>query len=368
MTNISDAIFRFYMAYRYAFRAHKPLLLARQGKAAMDVYIRDKARLRYVDFSIDYSCNMNCAHCFNKTMAPGADSRRVLSLGDYRSIARECRELGAIAFSFQGGEPMLNMERLESVIHAVGPEQSLISITTNGSLCTEENVKRLARVGVDIFTISLDSGIEEEHDQFRGKTGAYKSAMGAVERVLRHGMNVTIGTTVSHQNVRSEGLLKIMEFASQKRCLLSLALAVPAGNWVANDDIILNEEDRKLVDDYCKSSPFVRTDLGGNYKHFGCGAMKEIMYITPYGEVLACPFLHISFGQVPNEPISAIRERALQLPHLSRYWPTCLAATDDEFRKNVLVQLRGRTNGIATAEEISWPQCCNPPTVNRTWI
>jgi MoaA/NifB/PqqE/SkfB family radical SAM enzyme len=208
---------------------------------------------------------------------------------------------------------------------------------------------------VNIFTISIDSGDAEEHDAFRGVRGAFGRTMRTVDLALEEGLQVTIGTTVHHGNVRSAGLKRLVEFAIERRCQVVFGLAVPAGNWQGNDEILLDEQDLGLIEEYCDWSPFVRVDLEGNYRHTGCGAMKEIMYVTPFGDVLSCPFLHISFGRATEESMKHIRARALENPYLKRYWPRCLAAADPAFRERVMAQLRGQRDLPLHHTKVDWP-------------
>lgn len=345
---------RYWLACRYAVHARKPRLMARMAANSVRVFALREPLLRYVDFSIDFACNLNCKHCFNETLRSPEPNRNRLSPGDYGRIAAECRLLGAVAFSFQGGEATLNLDRLEDILQAVDPWSALISLTTNGTLLTDGNLSRLWRAGVDILTVSLDSGIADEHDAFRGRKGTFDLALAGIDRALAMGFRVTIGTTVSHGSVRSEGLRATMNLARQRRCLMVLALAVPAGRWADNDEILLTQEDLKLVDSYVASDPLIRTDLEGNYLRRGCGAAKEILYVTPYGDVFACPFLHISFGRVTEESVGEIRQRALRTPYLAGYWPRCLVAADPRFLQDVMVQVRAADHAPLRYEQVHW--------------
>jgi len=346
---------RYWMALRYAAQFKKPRLMWRLFKNALAVYVLRRPLLRYVDSALDFACNLSCEHCFAKGLERPGERR--LTVDDYRTISRECRELGAVAFSFQGGEPFLFFDRLVEVVEAFDPASALISVTTNGTLCTPETIARLAVVGVDTLTISVDSGDADEHDAFRGERGAFARTMASIDLALAAGLNVTIGTTLSHANVRSDGVRAIMDFASRRRCLLVFALAVPAGRWQTNDGILLDQDDLVLINEYCSSNMYVKTDLEGNYLHRGCGAAKEILYLTPYGHVLSCPFLHVSFGRVPDEPIRIIRERALTVPWLSSYWPCCLAAASPPFRDTVLRQIRDHEGPLPVDwRDIDWGQ------------
>jgi hypothetical protein len=113
--------------------------------------------------------------------------------------------------------------------------------------------------------------------------------------------------------------------------LLYLILPVPAGRWIENREMLLTADDLEYIDGLTRSTPYVRTDFQANFGPHGCGAVKEILYLTPYGDVLACPFIHISLGNIFEESIAAIRARALQNPYFADYHPKCLASTDAEF-------------------------------------
>ena len=312
----------------YAFRPRKPRLLARLVWTVFRSFILRRPPLRYVDFAIDFACNLRCEHCFATALhQPGA---RVMTSADYARIARECMAMGTVNFSFQGGEPLL-CEKLPDILRACQPDRNLISVTTNGTLLSNECVADLARWGVDILTVSVDSGIPEEHDHFRGRPGAFDQTMAGIERALARGLRVTLGTVVTHQTLRKPGIKRLLALARSKRLLLYLIFPVPAGRWTDNNEMFLTTDDLVFIERLTRESPFIRTDFQANLGGHGCGAAKEILYMTPYGDVLACPFLHISLGNVLNESVSTIRARALRNPWFSSYHSACLASTDKEF-------------------------------------
>jgi MoaA/NifB/PqqE/SkfB family radical SAM enzyme len=322
------ALRRFASNFRYSFRLRKPLLVARLTQAVVRAKLPGKPRLRYVDFATDFACNLRCEHCFAATLhAPG---RRKMDVEDYARVAGESMALGAVNFSFQGGEPLID-KRLPRIIAACQPHKNVISVTTNGTLLTEERTARLKAIGVDIVTVSLDSGDACEHDRFRRRSGVHEAALEGIDRVLRRGMHVTIGTVVTHQNVRGDGIRSLCEYAKNRRLLLYFIMPVPAGKWQNETRMLLTEEDLDYVTSLTRRSPYLRTDLEANLGGYGCGAAKEILYVSPYGDVLACPFLHVSFGNVFEESVAVIRGRALENPYLDHYHDKCLVSTDREF-------------------------------------
>ncbi len=230
-------------------------------------------------------------------------------------------------------------DKLEDIIKAVYPYKNIISVTTNGTLLSKSRARELKKTGVDIFTISLDSFLEEEHDSFRGEKGTYQKTMEGIENALSAGCHVTIGTVLSHQNIRSPHIEDLFSWASKRKIIVCTALAVPAGRWSDNSEILLTQEDMSYLQSLHKKYPYLRTDFDANYWHKGCGAVKEILYLTPQGDVLPCPYIHISLGNIFEEPLSKIRDRALKIPYFKYYSHTCLCATDKEFIEKYILPL-----------------------------
>jgi MoaA/NifB/PqqE/SkfB family radical SAM enzyme len=298
------------------------------AEAVVRAHLPGPPRLRYVDFSVDFRCNLRCAHCFATSLqAPG---RRTMTPADYARVARQAMDLGAVNFSFQGGEPLMFGE-LPAILAACRPDRNLISVSTNGTLLDEARVRDLASWGVDILTVSLDSAVPAEHDRFRGQEGAHARTLAGIRLALRRGLNVTLGAVVTHQTLHGPGISGLVDLASELRVILYLILPVPAGRWSGQDDFLLTDDDVAFVDGLTRRSPWVRTDFQANLGGYGCGAAKEILYLTPYGDVLACPFLHVAFGNVLEEPLAAIRARAMTVPDLAGYAPKCLVSTDRRF-------------------------------------
>jgi len=281
-----------------------------------------------VDFAPTFNCNLKCTHCFAETLKK--KNKHVLAVSDYKRIAEECIKLGTVHFAFQGGEPLL-YGHLEEVIRALKPHKSLISITTNGTLLTEEKIKKLKKIGVDMLTFSLDSTDAKEHDNFRRAKGTFKKAYKMIKIALKNNMGVTINTMVTHENLKSGKINKMIRLTKKLNVKLNLILPVAIGRWSGNYDIMLTENDKKMVNKIVNKNPHVRRDLDSGYTKKGCGAVKEMLYITPYGDVFPCPFIHVSMGNVLKEPLKKIRERGLKIKYFSKYHPCCLASEDRGF-------------------------------------
>ncbi|MBF0471224.1 MAG: radical SAM protein [Gammaproteobacteria bacterium] len=339
---------KYWLNFKYAVSLGKPLLILRLIKTYLSILFLGKRPLRYVDFAIGYSCNLKCDHCFATALEDGTMRRGVaerschdprkmeprggvgrqrLTPAEYGRIVTEAMALGACNFSFQGGEPTLYPDLMD-YIRAAQPRLNVISVTTNGTLLDRDKMVALKRAGVDILTISLDSADPQLHDSFRGVAGTFDKTLNTIRVAKEVGLHVTVGAVVSHQNLYSDDFQDLIQLVTSLDSILFLALASPVGEWAGNQEIMITPEDRAYLDQICATHPLVRTDFEANWIDTGCGAMKEILYLTPYGDVLPCPFLHTSQGNLRQQSLTDIRANSLKNPYFSGYYHNCLAAED----------------------------------------
>jgi MoaA/NifB/PqqE/SkfB family radical SAM enzyme len=340
------------MNLKYAFRPGKPALTARLASAVVQTNLLGGQRLRYVDFAVDFRCNLKCEHCFATALRH--DEKRRMTPDDYGRVAEQAMRLGAVNFSFQGGEPLL-FDKLPEIIKACRPHKNLISVTTNGTLLCEERINWLKAAGVDILTISLDSSDPAKHDKFRGLPGSFEKTVAGIKFALKAGLRVSVGTVVTHQSLAAGEIEGLIKFCGDLKILLYLILPVPAGKWIEKNDMMLSQDDLKKVYAWPEQYYFVRTDFQANFSHHGCGAAKEILYLTPYGDVLVCPFIHISPGNIFEESVETIRARAMANPWLDHYHDKCLASTDADFIAKHLSRTFGR-NDLPLKWDLAFPK------------
>jgi len=310
----------------YPFRVIKNILRAKRYKYSG----ANKFVLRGIDFGVTYLCNFKCDHCYAEKLKD--KNRAMMTVEDFRRVCEQAMKLGCLCFSLQGGEVFLRKE-WEDIILAFQPKKNHLLLTTNGSLITDEMVKKLKELGLDTLYFSVDSGIAEEHDTFRGHKGSYDKIMQAVESCKKYDVKVVFNTCVTKESLYSEGLKKILDYTHKNRILVETIFARCLGNFDGQHEVMLNAEDVAYYYRLRKNYPFVVRDLDNNYGKWGCPAVKEVMYITAHGDVCPCPYSHISMGNVLNEPLDVIRDRGLKAKWYDHYHEECLTAMDKDFMK-----------------------------------
>lgn len=319
---------RFLISLSYAWNWKKPLAMIRIARSFLRSVFSKQPVLRYVDMSIGYRCNLKCAHCFaHEDREKFNEQKRMSPSFFHRCVVVPSMEMGAVNFSFQGGEPLLYPD-LPEYIKAADPKRNIISVTTNATLLTEDKARELKSWGVDILTVSVD----RYHDRIR---------LHEIVLMARSaGLKVTLGTVLTHDIFEDEAQLKklgeLAGYCQDNGLILLMIFAVAMGRWSGNEKALLTEDDVRAVHYIEKLVPYARTDFQANYYHRGCGAGKEILFIKPSGEVFPCPFLDIPFGNVRHESLKLIRQRMTENKILDHYSTQCLAAEEGGIWKRCL--------------------------------
>lgn len=284
--------------------------------------------LQLLELNYDNRCNFTCEHCFSRFLDPGGDG---LTLDEVANLADQAHEMGVWQWHLQGGEPLL-WDDLPDVLEAIGTERFHVMVTTNGSLMTADKARLLADAGVDKIAVSIDSADAREHDAFRGFDGSWQRARKALFHARDAGMQVNINTVVTHQNVSEPGLMDIVRFAGENGFTVLFVVATPSGAWTGREDLLITEGDAAKLEAIRQEHPHVHRDLWPLFGvEWGCRTVNGLVYVTRTGDVLPCPFVHISLGNVGREPLRDILARGWRVKKFRDYSPVCLAGEDRDF-------------------------------------
>ncbi|MCX4268305.1 MAG: radical SAM protein [Lachnospiraceae bacterium] len=308
---------------------------------------------RIIDLSYDNACNFKCQHCFTK--APeGINTLKHMPMEMITKLADEADTLGFYEFDLQGGELLIRPEQFFDLVKAVGAERFYIYLTTNGYFLDQNMAHRLAQAGIDRVSVSIDGLDAKEHDSFRGKSGAFDRAIHALKYVKEEGMEPFMNITIGHYNAFSKELEEQLAYSYENGFKSILNAAVPAGCWKNNYDIMLTEEDTKHIEQLRKKYPNMIRDIWDPFdrkqeKILGCNA-GNILYITPWGDVLPCPFIHIKLGNIYEMSLEEIVNYTFSLDAFSEYSDKCLAGEDKDFVKKYMSGDISTQNPVSAAE------------------
>lgn len=334
MPNVNDELKPKESENRSKLKEEKPYVYNKVIK--FDEKIRRGESIAIIQFQYNYACNFTCEHCSIKKFQ-GKKEGRMFTIADVKELARQADELGLARFVITGGEPLV-FKDLDALVAAIDPQKFFINCDTNGWLLDDKKARHLKSIGVDRIQLSLDSLNAEEHDAFRNAKGSHARALRAVDAALNAGLGIFIQTVVTKQRVRSEEFLNFVKFFNEKGIGVFVSYAKPVGAWEGNYDSLVDKDDMSYMKELEKKHN-VFTHLTSAYGlEMGCIAVKGMISVTQYGDVLPCPYIHTSIGNVFNEPLSEILQKGLDIKFFGEHVDTCLIAEDREFIQNYVAE------------------------------
>ncbi|HPL02292.1 MAG TPA: radical SAM protein [Bacteroidales bacterium] len=318
--------------------------------------IKNKQSIALVQLQIDYKCNMKCSHCAiekfrqNKNKYP-----HKLDIEKIKDIANQIHEEGLVSVCISGGEPLI-FPNLEEIIDAIQPERFVLSIDTNGLELNEEKIKWLVNKGVNRIHLSLD-GLERNHNRFRKtKKNSWAHNVKMLPLCKKHGLDVVINIVATKDLVQSKEMEKQLEFIEQFGLHASMIYAKPVGTFEEAKDQVLDQNDLDYLESLTKKYN-CSTHLTENHgQYFGCLCFKRHFSITAFGDVLPCPWIPISMGNVFEERLKTILDRGLANKWFSfDIKETCMSGNKDSyFYQNIISQIETFDEYPVHYTKINW--------------
>jgi radical SAM protein with 4Fe4S-binding SPASM domain len=195
-------------------------------------------------WNVTRTCNLRCIHCYTDS-----EARRYageLDTEEGRRLLEELARFRVPAVLFSGGEPMARPDLFELVRHArsLGLRPTL---STNGTLITDEAARRIKEAGFTYVGISLD-GVGEVNDRFRGVAGAFDRAVRGFKACVAVGQRVGLRLTLTRHNAANlDAIFDFIEREQVDRACFYHLVYSGRGGRIAGDDLS-PEETRSAVD------------------------------------------------------------------------------------------------------------------------
>ena len=272
---------------------HKPGIIARGAKGLLLANVFKKDALRGVDVAITYQCQATCEKCSTKNLIePG---RPEMSKDEIIALSGKISSMGALLINLTGGEPLLK-DGLIDIIEELNKLPLIISLSTLGFAMTDALMENLKRAGLNAIQISLSSPIEKEHDGEVGLSGSYRKVFESIKKARELGIEVLINTVITREKLHSDRIEKLVAIARENESLLSFILPAEVGGW-QEKKVCLIREDHELIEKWL-ALDCVTIDTKTCYRSGRCPAGTEKVYVTAYGDVYPCPFIHKKYGNV----------------------------------------------------------------------
>ena len=271
-----------------------------------------------LSWNVTRECNMKCSHCYINATDKKLDGE--LNTQEAKNLMDQIAEVSHPLLILSGGEPLLRPDIYELIKYgaSIGLKMGLGS---NGSLIDEAAAEKLKQAGIATVSISLDSNIPAQHDEFRGVAGAWEKAVEACKALRKNNVLVQVNTTLTQQNYSQiDDVMALAESIGVEN--FHLFFLVPTGRGTKIADISPSQYEEMITKTFAKTAnhtlnvrpscapQFMRIarDMGLDMRQWirGCIAGMYYCRIYPNGDVTPCPYLPIKLGNVREKTFSDI--------------------------------------------------------------
>jgi radical SAM protein with 4Fe4S-binding SPASM domain len=271
-----------------------------------------------MSWNITRECNMKCSHCYINATDRKLDNE--LNTQEAKNLMDQIYQVSRPLLILSGGEPLLRRDIYELIRYGskIGLKMGLGS---NGSLIDETAATKLKDSGIATVSISLDSNVPTQHDEFRGVSGAWAKAVDACKALRENNVLVQVNTTLTQQNYNQiDDIMTLAENIGVEN--FHLFFLVPTGRGTKIADISPKQYEEMIAKTFAKTAnhtlnvrpscapQFMRIakDMGLDMRQWIRGCIAGLYYcrIYPNGDVTPCPYLPINLGNVRQNSFKEI--------------------------------------------------------------
>ena len=296
-----------------------------------------------VVWDFTHKCNLRCKHCYSNS---GVMDQEELTTEQALAVVDQLADANVTALAFSGGEPLTRKDFFQVARHAA--DRGLyISLASNGTLLTKENVQKIKEAKVNYIDVSIDGASAKTHDDFRGVPGTFDKAIAGLKNCVEADICVCIATTVGKNNMAElPAIIDLAEKIQAER--FTYFNFIPTGRGKAYLDQDLSPEEREKVLRYllnrmsagCKTTilatapqlarvglqcqgPAGTGEVTLSMAHMqtvkvtkkavpladfigGCGAGRLYCSLSPQGDVHPCVFLPVKVGNLKMQKFKDI--------------------------------------------------------------
>lgn len=263
-----------------------------------------------VSWNLTRKCTLKCSHCYIN--ATSTELNGELNTEESKRLIDQICEVSRPLLILSGGEPLLRKDVYELVQY--GTEKGLrMGLGSNGGLIDAEAARKLKEAGIKTVSISIDSNVPAQHDEFRGVAGSFDKAINAIKVLRENDILVQVNTTLTQQNYNQiDQIMSLVEQIGVEN--FHLFFLVPTGRGAKMADISPAMYEDMITKTFAKTSrhklnvrpscapQFMRIakDMGLDMRQWirGCIAGMYYCRVYPNGDITPCPYLPVKLGNV----------------------------------------------------------------------
>lgn len=277
-------------------------------------WISNLKHLKRLQIEITLRCNLTCPHCY---CSAGPKEAKGLRKDELLNLIEQASNMGVIYIDFTGGE-CLSRKDIFDLLGFANKRKMITSIFTNATFINEVIAKKIKSLNVNFVQVSLYGFKAKTHDDFVGKSGAFKKTVFGIRCLTAFGINVSVNI-MAHKNIKKE-LIKAIKFVKNDLGVkFSIDRIAPTGR-AKKLDLALGLQEyyslMKSINSHDRIFGKVCENIGiyDNSEKISphCGVGHDYMFIQSDGTAAICPTLtkneslEFASGNICQSPLEAI--------------------------------------------------------------
>ncbi|MBW2028227.1 MAG: PqqD family peptide modification chaperone [Deltaproteobacteria bacterium] len=273
-------------------------------------------------FHVTNRCNLNCVYCYADS---GAESSNELSIHEINQTLAQMAEYKPYLVCITGGEPLTRSDLSQIESHGLK-----LRLITNGTLI-DEGVSRMIAERFSEVQISLDGPDATTHGLMR-PGGTFDVTMRAIRLLSRENLEKRI-ISCTATRLNCERIPEMVPFAYNLGWSFFLSRLVPTGR--ASEQHYLQPSEYDALVRECRQAYLRVTETKGfpvfpfffqaacmpysrvllKTKYSNCGIGRNVLSISPTGDIYPCPLMHMpeyKVGNLREGSVAELMDRSLR--------------------------------------------------------
>lgn len=239
--------------------------------------------IRKISINLTYRCNLKCKHCC-------VDAKHVSEFTEEDELNTELVKrvfdkaivLNPEQIVISGGEPMVRSDFIELLQYLRLRFKNRISLSTNGLLINEENIKCL-NACIDKYDISIDGVDEESCSRIRGR-GVFDKVVKNIRLIKKHS-DKEIYLSMMFDDFNEELREDFLELCKKLNVHPLMRAFEPMGRGADNWKEFEKDNKEHHTEEYSEED---LKEARNNLTCFSCAAGRKEIMINPQGDIFPC--------------------------------------------------------------------------------
>ncbi len=266
----------------------------------------------FMMWDITYKCPFNCLFCFNNS---GNQSEKgELNEQEIFVVADEILKENVITVCLCGGEPFAELNKFVSISKWLSDGDIIVNCVSNGWYITPDVLKRIEGK-IRTIQLSLDGPNSKTHDALRGKKGAFKQVLKAINFIEKSSFE-TCELTFIPTRINYRTFPEVVKLAIDLGCVTQLRTQhlIQSGRGYRFDLALTIKEEKEFekifIDVFKKNKKKIDLVFGDPWAHIRDWTDQMIpplfLQVTAQGVAKISPYIPLAVGDLKKETLRDI--------------------------------------------------------------